>query len=60
MYQFHKDLKNVKQTRLRTRSNMGFLDTQEQETPEWIVHTHSGQCLRRIAGGNVGLPLDTT
>ena len=21
---------------------------------------HTGQCLRRIAGGNVGLPLDTT
>ena len=23
-------------------------------------HMHTGQCLRRIAGGNVGLPLDTT
>ena len=21
---------------------------------------HTGQCLRRIAGGNVGVPLDTT
>ena len=24
------------------------------------VQSHTGQCLRRIAGGNVGLPLDTT
>ena len=29
----------------------------------WDDHrarNHTGQCLRRIAGGNVGLPLDTT
>ena len=28
---------------------------------EWFVSSiHTGQCLRWIAGGNVGLPLDTT
>ena len=25
-----------------------------------LAQSHTGQCLRRIAGGNVGLPLDTT
>ena len=26
----------------------------------WNREYHTGQCLRRIAGGNVDLPLDTT
>ena len=30
--------------------------------PGWNLRFqyHTGQCLRRLAGGNVGLPLDTT
>ena len=26
----------------------------------YLHQLHTGQCLRRIAGGNIGLPFDTT
>ena len=31
-----------------------------EEDFKGFYHTHTRQCLRRIADGNVGLPLDTT
>ena len=36
---FHKDWIKITQAVLRTKSNMGFFDAQEQMTPKWIVRS---------------------
>ena len=41
-------------------SNAGNLHIIPYKLTKFQAPNHTGQCLRRIAGGNVGLPLDTT
>ena len=39
-------------------SQLKYMKLYEYQRSRSLIHT--GQCLRRIAGGKVGLPLDTT